>query len=70
MENKLLLNKLQIEYLSNLPEQGMGYQIVDVTLKGGKVLTARIVINSTYLKLLESEEYVTEDIEKIELHIK
>lgn len=68
MVNKIELKKDMIDCLSKLPEQGMGYQIVDVTLKSGKVLKARIVLNSTYLKLNESESLNVDDIERIELH--
>ncbi|GAB1473151.1 hypothetical protein MASR2M69_05920 [Bacteroidota bacterium] len=39
MENKLKLNEDYIDYLSNQPEQGMGYQIVDITLKMGGYFT-------------------------------
>lgn len=68
MENKIILRQNQIDFLSNLPEQGMGYQIVDVTLKNGQLLKERIVLNSTYLKLDDSDQIKPDDIEKIELH--
>jgi len=67
MENKLKLNDEYIDYLSNQPEQGMGYQIVDITLKNGRVLNDRIVINSSYLKLNDSEQINLDDIVKIEI---
>jgi hypothetical protein len=70
MEFKITLNKDQIEFLSNLPEQGMGYQLVDLTLKNGRVLRGIIVLNSTYLKLNEAELIKADDIDKIELHQK
>lgn len=67
MENKLKLKEEYIDYLSNQPEQGMGYQIVDITLKNGQVLNERIVLNSSYLKLNESEKINLDDIVKIEI---
>jgi hypothetical protein len=70
MEFKITLNKDQIEFLSKLPEQGMGYQLVDLTLKNGRVLRGIIVLNSTYLKLNESEHIKADDIDKIEVHQK
>ena len=39
MGNKLRLKEEHIGYLSNQPEQGMGYQIVDITLKMDSYLT-------------------------------
>lgn len=69
MGYKLELNKQQIDFLSQLPEHGMGYHIVDITLKDGRVMKGRIVLNSTYLKLDESEHFKADDIGKIELHI-
>jgi hypothetical protein len=65
---KLELNKDQVEFLSHLPEQGMGYQIVDIFLKNGKELRGRIVTNCTYIKLVEEEIITADDIKKIELH--
>ena len=70
MGNRVKLSQLQIDILSRLPEQGMGYQIVDLTLKNGKVIRGRIVLNSTYLKIKESESFCADDIERIELHKK
>jgi hypothetical protein len=70
MEYRITLNKDQIEFLSKLPEQGMGYQLVDLTLKDGRILKSRIIFNSTYLKLVEPEHVKADDIDKIELHQK
>ncbi|HHT53141.1 MAG TPA: hypothetical protein GX007_08220 [Bacteroidales bacterium] len=69
MGNKLRLKEEHIGYLSNQPEQGMGYQIVDITLKNGQLLNDRIVLNSSYLKLNESEQIDLDDIAKIEIKI-
>ncbi len=65
---KIELNKDQSELLSRLPEQGMGYQIVNVFLKDGKVLKHRVVLNCSFLQLEDNEQLKTEDIDKIELH--
>jgi len=65
---KIALNQEQIEYLSLLPEQGMGYQIVDLILKNGDVLRNKIVLNCSFLQLDDQEQLNVEDIDKIELH--
>jgi len=62
------LNQDQINILSKLPEQGMGFQIVDLKLKNGETLKEKIILNTTYLKLNGSESLKTDDIETIELH--
>ena len=63
---KLLYN--QIKLLESLPEQGMGYQIIDIELKNGNKLIERIVFNSTYLKLNEEEFIDPLQIELIKIH--
>ena len=45
----------------------MGYQIVKVILKSGKILHQQKVLNSEYLMLEENENITIKDIEKIEL---
>ena len=40
-----------VNLLTNLPESGMGYQIVKVILRGGKVLHQHKVINSSLLQV-------------------
>jgi hypothetical protein len=67
MENKLKLNKKFVEYLVELPENGMGYQLVDLLLTDGKLLRNRIVLNSTFLKLDKEEQLTNREIEKINL---
>ena len=52
---KLKLRDKHIELLSRLPEQGMGYQIVDLVLRDGNLLKNRIVLNATHLKLQEED---------------
>ncbi len=56
-----------INILVNLPESGMGYPIVKVILKSGKVLHQHKVINSEILMLEENENISIKDIEKIKL---
>jgi len=56
-----------INTLVNLPENGMGYQIVKVVLKSGRVLHQHKVINSELLMLDESEKITINDIDRIEL---
>lgn len=72
MENKVRINlpKKFSDLLGNLPEQGMGYQIVDIVLKNGKYLTKKIVFNSSILELEKSEEIKAKDIDLIKLHSK
>ena len=67
MKNKIELSKKDSDYLSALPEQGMGYQIVMITLRNGQILNQRIVVNSTYLLLNEDEQLQIEDIVSIEI---
>ena len=56
-----------IEMLVNLPESGMGYQIVKVFLKSGEVLRQQKVLNSVILMLETKENISIKDIENIEL---
>jgi len=59
-----------INALVNLPENGMGYQIVKVILKSGKILHQHKVLNSELLMLDENENISVKDIDKIELEDK
>ena len=59
-----------VNLLTNLPESGMGYQIVKVILRSGKVLHQHKIINSSLLMLEENENITEKDIEKIELENK
>ena len=68
MQNRTLkLSGRFINTLLNLPENGMGYQIVKVILKSGKILHQHKVLNSELLMLEENENISIKDIEKIEL---
>jgi hypothetical protein len=64
---KIILPDRFANYLINLPENGLGYQIVKVILKSGQVLHGHKVINSSLLMLEENENITEKDIEKIEL---
>jgi hypothetical protein len=55
------------ELLINLPESGMGYQLVKVFLKSGKILNRQKVLNSSILLVEPQEKISVEEIEKIEL---
>ena len=56
-----------INTLIDLPENGMGYQIVKVSLRNGKILHRHKVLNSELLMLEENEDIYAKDIENIEL---
>jgi hypothetical protein len=63
----LKLSENMINTLVKLPENGMGYQIVRIFLKSGKVLSHKKVLNSEFLILEENEDLNANDIGKIEL---
>jgi hypothetical protein len=65
---KISLTKDQIDTLSDLPETGMGYQIVDITLNDGTVLKNKVVLNSSLLQLKDDENINPEDISNIEVY--
>ena len=67
LSRELKLPDSFINILVNLPESGMGYQIVKVILKSGQVLYQHKVFNSEILVLEENENISIKDIEKIEL---
>jgi len=67
IKKKIELKKEQVNILIKLPESGMGYQIVDITLKDGKQLRNRIVLNSQFLLLEDDESIDPDGIEKVEL---
>ena len=54
--DKIILNNAQSDRLKNLPETGMGYQKVDITLKNGSIFRNRTVLNSVYLILNPGEK--------------
>jgi glutaredoxin-related protein len=68
MKNKIKLLPEHIKFLEDLPEEGMGYQLVDIELKSGKKLKRRIVLNSTFLQLDENEHLDLNDIRNIRVY--
>ena len=64
---KIELKEEDVQYLSELPESGMGYQIVDIMFKDGQELKNRIVVNSQFLLIGDDETIDPLLIEKIEL---
>lgn len=65
--NSIKLSENFVDLLIRLPENGMGYQLVKVILKSGKVLHRHKVLNSELLMLEEDETITTRDIDRIEL---
>lgn len=71
METRTLkLSESFVNRLADLPESGMGYQLVKVILRGGKILRNHKVLNSSLLVLEEDENIKAKDIEQIELEKK
>jgi hypothetical protein len=64
---KIILPDQFVNYLVTLPENGMGYQLVKVFLKDGKVLRKHKVLNSSVLLLEEKEKINLSQISKLEL---
>ncbi len=64
-KDRLKLSKKYVEYLSEHPENGMGYQIVNIELINGDFLKNRIVFNSEYLELNSQLEIKISDIKKL-----
>ena len=67
MENKVILPVEFVLQLELLPENGMGYHIVDIYLKNGSILKQKIVLNCEILKLDDSEDFAVDEI--VELHL-
>ncbi len=54
---ELKLPKKYIDILKGSPEQGMGYQIVNIELNDGSILINRIVFNSSFLQLEKGDNF-------------
>jgi len=67
LKKRIGLREEHIKLLLGLPESGMGYQLVDVTLKNGKLLKNKIVLNSQVLLLEVNEEIDPDSIDKVEI---
>lgn len=62
------LSKKWTKHLRSMPESGMGYQLVDVVLKGGRVLKEVYVYNAEELILpVECKDLKIKDIADIKL---
>jgi hypothetical protein len=68
MTQKIKLLEKQIELLESLPEQGMGYQLVDIQMEDGTFLNKRTVLNSTFLVLNDSESINLAEIKSIQIY--
>ncbi len=69
MKQKIRLLDNQSETLTLLPEQGLGYQIVDIELVDGRHLEKLLVIDSTYLLFEDEAESIDpNDILSIKIH--
>ena len=64
----LQLDQEWTKKLLSQPESGMGYQLVDVTLRSGKRLPRLTVLNGEQLALPESLILNPSDILRIDLH--
>lgn len=69
LKERLKLSKEYVDYLSEHPESGMGYQIVNIELINGSVLKNRIVFNSEYLELNSPLEIKLSEIKKLEIKV-
>lgn len=67
IKKRIKLKEDHINHLLEVPEGGMGYQIVDITLKNGQKLKERVVLNSQFLLLENSENIDSNFIEKVEV---
>ena len=69
MISKFKIPEKFVHQLVNLPESGMGYQLVKVFLTNGKVLRKHKVLNSSILVLDTDENISSSQIKKIELDL-
>lgn len=67
MTSKIKIPEKFTNQLVQLPENGMGYQLVKVFLSNGKVLRKHKVLNSSLLILELDEKISSFQIKKIEL---
>lgn len=69
MTRRLKLTRKWIEHLQTIPESGMGYQIVDIALRDGRLLKKILVLNSEEIELtIGNDSLHLKDIVSIELH--
>jgi hypothetical protein len=67
-KNSIKLPKKFSNVLNELPETGMGYQIVDIQLKSGKWLNERPVFNCEFLVIEDTDTFQSRDISTVRLH--
>jgi len=60
------LNELWSQRLAQMPESGMGYQRVDITLKGRRVIENVTVFNAEECET--SEDFDPADVVDIQIH--
>ncbi len=65
LENEVELTDELKSHLEGIPESGMGYHTVDITLKNGRVLKNRTIINSSKIILNPDETILPEEIDDI-----
>jgi hypothetical protein len=66
---KIKLNNKLINYLLSIPESGMGYQKVDITLNNGREIKNLIVLNAEILELPDKYNFIKlKNIKDIKLH--
>jgi hypothetical protein len=65
LNTKIKLTSELSDLLNEIPETGMGYHIVDVLLKNGRVLNDKTILNGDILVLGGHETITVEDIEDI-----
>ncbi len=63
---RLKLDRKWTEQLLVWPESGMGYQLVDVTLRDGRELKQVVVLNAEWLDI--PDEFAGTDIADVRLH--
>lgn len=65
LKNNILIPEEITNQLLKLPETGMGYHVVDLILKNGRVLTDRKILNGKFLILHPDEIINTDEIDDI-----
>lgn len=70
MDRRLTLSEHHTQHLLSLPETGMGYQRVRITLQSGRIINNIIVTNATLVTVPDGITAFTEaDIQSIELEL-
>ena len=62
VKSKIILPKMWVDYLSDQPESGMGYQIVDIKFDDGTSLNGVVVSNGEYVEMnpIDAKKNITE----------